>query len=262
MLPCDPVEWGHKETAMQLIKNNLGSEFVHLVGWLEGKGFHTALKALRYARKLHDGTRKDGFTPEFAHQLFQVLYIKSFVNELLYPEETIAVILLHDTIEDTDKKAKEIYDLFGQRIGEGAELMTKKKDGVIIPYQLYFQRMSENAITTVAKPIDRVHNLKSMPGANWPIKKMRHYGDEGDEFFLPLLKVGRQNFPEQANVYYNLKTAIEMQLEWSRRYLTVMEENESLKADLAEADNELMIMRAIEGAGQDMDDRTAGVAAP
>lgn len=230
---------------MQLIKNNLGTEFVHLVGWLEGKGFHTALKALRYARALHDGTRKDGFTPEFAHQLFQVLYIKSFVNELLYPEETIAVMLLHDTPEDTTKTFKEIYDLFGPIIGEGAELMTKKKDGIVIPYNVYFSRMSLNPITTIAKPLDRLHNLKSMPGANWSIPKMRHYGDEGDEFFLPLLKAGRQNFPEQINVYYNLKTAIEMQLEWSRRYLTVLEANETLKTELAGAENEILDLRAL-----------------
>ncbi|MNU29027.1 hypothetical protein D3C71_174740 [compost metagenome] len=215
---------------MELIPNNLGQQFVHLVAWLEGRRYTLALKALRYARRIHNGYRKDDVTPEFAHQLFQALYIKGFDDKLIYPEETFATIFLHDTPEDSSKTFKEIYDLFGQIIGEAVELMTKKKDGVVIPMDLYVQRMAANAITTVAKPTDNLHNQISMPNAPWTISKMRSYRDDGERLYIPLLKAGRQNFPEQADIYYNLQTALEMQFEWSARHLDLMEAHAALQA--------------------------------
>lgn len=208
---------------MELIPNNLGQEFVHLTAWLEGRRYNLALKALRFARRLHDGIRKDGVTPEFGHQLFQALYVKSFDDKLIHPEETFATIFLHDTPEDTDVTFQEIYGEFGPVVGEAVQLMTKKKDGVVIPMELYASRMAGNPITTVAKPLDNLHNQKSMFGTKWSVAKLKDYRQTAINLYLPLLKIGRHNFPEQADVYYNIQTALKMQLEWSERHLALME---------------------------------------
>lgn len=213
---------------MELIPNNLGSPLVHLTAWLEGRRYHLALKALRYARRQHTGFRKNGVTPEFAHQLFQALYVKPFDDKLLYPEETFATIFLHDTPEDTSKTFQDIYDNFGRITGDAVKLMTKKKDGVIIPMDVYVARMAENAITTIAKPTDSLHNQATMTVAQWTIQKMRSYRNDGERLYLPLLKLGRENFPEQSDIYYNLQTALKMQFEWSERYLDLMEAHEAL----------------------------------
>ena len=219
---------------MNLVPNNLGQEFVHLAAWLEGRRYHLALKALRFARLRHDGLRKDGVTPEFGHQLFQALYVKSFDDKLLFPEETFATIFLHDTPEDTDVSFDEIYREFGSMVGEAVTLITKKKDGVVVPMDVYVSRMAANAITTIAKPVDNLHNQKSMFGANWSIGKLKTYRQNALDLYLPLLKAGRHNFPEQADVYYNIKTALSMQLEWSERHLALMERLARLEADHAE----------------------------
>jgi excinuclease ABC subunit A len=42
---------------------------------LLGKGYTRSIKALEFARKIHCGTRKDGITPEFQHQVEIALYL-------------------------------------------------------------------------------------------------------------------------------------------------------------------------------------------
>lgn len=112
--------------------------------------------------------------------------------------------------------------------------MTKKKDGIVIPMDLYVRRMAANAITMVAKPTDNLHNQISIPNAPWTISKMRSYRDDGERLYIPLLKAGRENFPEQADIYYNLQTALEMQFEWSARHFDLMEAHAALQARFEE----------------------------
>jgi hypothetical protein len=216
----------------------LGADFTFLNGWLAGRGFHKASEALHFARALHNGLRKDGLTPEFEHQVFQVNYILPFVDLLIYPEDTITTFILHDTIEDTNKNRRDITAQFGERVGDATWLMTKKDAGMTKSLDVYYPELFENAITSLVKPTDRIHNLKSMPDAGWQTSKIRKYGDDVEDYYYPGMKRARGLFPSQRPIYEHLKTSLSMQVEWSRRYAAVCEQNDDLIAQMQQRDEE------------------------
>jgi phage-related minor tail protein len=63
--------------------------------------------------------------------------------------------------------------------------------------------MIDCPITSLAKGFDRVHNLMSMLGT--VEKKRISYVNETLEYTVPMLKLGRRNFPMQESVYENIK---------------------------------------------------------
>ena len=89
--------------------------------WLLGRKYHLAHKALELGMKNHTGLRKDGVTPEFMHQMSQAIYVRSFVDLLMYPEETLATIFLHDVVEDCEVIPETIWDEFGPMVGKSVE---------------------------------------------------------------------------------------------------------------------------------------------
>ena len=206
--------------------------------FLEGKGYFTAMRAMEFASSFHKGTRKDGITPEFAHQLFLKRYVRSVLGLLMFPEETLAVAALHDLCEDFEEEVgfDDITAEFGPRIGHATRLMTKKHRGIEIPYEIYFDQISKDPIASVVKGADRSHNILSMHTANWDVAKQTRYLNEVRTWFLPMLKSARKRFPEQRCVYENLKsflvvqmTHIELSLDMARR-LAELEQPDSTRA--------------------------------
>ncbi|CAG0911903.1 unnamed protein product, partial [Cyprideis torosa] len=80
-------------------------------------------KAYVYAMRKHGEQKRANGDPYFSHPL----EVAAILTDLHLDEETIAVALLHDTIEDTDATRSEIDELFGDRIGNLVEGLTKLK---------------------------------------------------------------------------------------------------------------------------------------
>ncbi|MBY3432936.1 HD domain-containing protein [Rhizobium laguerreae] len=179
--------------------------------FLQGKDYHLALAAMEFAMSCHTGTRKDGVSPEFSHQMFIALYVLSITPLLLYPEETLAAVFLHDVCEDYPVTYEEIERLFGKRVREAVELLTKKKDGVRIPDDVYYERMALNEIASIVKGVDRAHNIHSMHSADWSIDKQQAYLDFVFDYVLPMLKKARKKFTRQRLAYENIKSVLLMQ---------------------------------------------------
>lgn len=179
--------------------------------WLLGRGYKTAHKALEFAAKYHDGVRKDG-SPEFSHQMWQASYARTLADMLIYPEETIATTFLHDVLEDYPVRPQEITDIFGSRIGDATLRMSKIVGGHKLPNDMYFEKLAECPIASVAKGIDRLHNHKTMVGA-FDAKKQAEYIDETRTTILPMLKAARRTFSEQEPVYENIKLMLLQQMD-------------------------------------------------
>jgi len=176
---------------------------ISIRAWMEGRGFHTAIKAMNFAEKHHTGTRKDG-QPEFSHQVSQACYARTMEKNMLHPEAVLAVVFLHDVMEDYDVSYAELDDLFGTQIADAVVLMSKVIEGRKIPAEVYFSNLEKCQIASLAKGFDRVHNLLTMVGGFKP-EKQREYLEETMNSIVPMLKAARRTHTSQEPIYENIK---------------------------------------------------------
>ncbi len=184
--------------------------------YLIGARYFNALKALEFAQKFHSGTRKDGFTPEFDHQVSIALFALT-LPDLIHREEVITTIILHDVREDYDISDREIRGLFtdrdfADRVSRAVENMTKEFRGQKKNENLLFDAMSEDPIASIAKGCDRIHNLQSMAEV-FTLEKQKKYIKEVIDLFFPMLKAARRNFPAQVLAYENIKHMLKSQIQ-------------------------------------------------
>lgn len=190
-----------------------------LRGHLRGGRMLMALEALEYARTHHAGTRKDGVTPEFAHQVAMAFHALDLPG-LLHPEETIATVFLHDTVEDYGEHHEEIIRVrFGETVRAGVMSVTKKIPVFVDGRKVHvierdedelFAAMAHQPIGSIVKPIDRSHNQKTMGGVFTTAKQIG-YVDFTDERILPMMKTARHLFPQQYQAYMLLQDKLESQ---------------------------------------------------
>ena len=200
----------------------LQKERIALRFWLQGRKFHMALETMEYAASFHTGLRKDGVTPEFAHQISIACHIRNLESHLILPEETIATVFLHDVMEDFDIPKQELARRFGQVVSEASYSVTKVYLGVKRSTEEVFDDCSRNAIGSVVKGGDRGHNHRSMVGV-FSLSKQIEYLSETEEYILPMLKKARRNFPAQEPVYNMLKYALSGEVDLIRSIHRAME---------------------------------------
>lgn len=180
-------------------------------GWLDGRGYYLAADALELVRTLEEGTRKDGITPKFHHQLSVARYVTTLTPHLLFPEETIAAAFLHDLLEDHPEWSKEaVAERFGQRVANAVWLLTKKHGGLVKSYESYFAAIANDPIASIVKIIDRAHNLQTMQGV-FTVEKQTKYLEEVDTYFFPLIRASRRRFNRQYLAYENVKILLRSQ---------------------------------------------------
>ena len=179
--------------------------------WLQGHDFTQAAYAMTWAESYHQGTRKDGVTPEFSHQVAIASHLRTFAGILRYPEETITVGLLHDVREDYNVSDEEVRALFGDLVADAVDDLTKEFRGVKRDEEDVFLAIGDSPISSVVKGTDRIHNQSSMPGV-FGREKMADYGDETRRMIMPMLKRARKVFTDQEPVYEALGLVLKTQL--------------------------------------------------
>lgn len=185
--------------------------------WMLGRGYYMALKAMEFAGQYHTGTRRDG-SPEFSHQVWQAHYVRTLSSNLLYPEETLATVFLHDVVEDYGVRLDEIHSRFGSLVTPSVDRMSKEVHGAKKSDEVYFAELALDPISSVAKGVDRIHNHQSMPGAMSDAKQLS-YMAETDDGIMPMLRAARRRFPEQDLAYENIKHTLVVQMEIFRSKL-------------------------------------------
>jgi (p)ppGpp synthase/HD superfamily hydrolase len=179
--------------------------------YLDGRGYHLAIRALEFARGFHAGVRKDGLTPEFSHQVFIAGYIRTLEASLPDAEAVYVAIFLHDVPEDYDVGFEEIEAMFGSPSAGSVRLLTKAHRGVKLPVQSYYDALPGDPVASVVKGADRGHNILTMSGAGWSRSKQEDYLAEAEQHVLPMLKEARRRHPEWAPALVNLGMLIKVQ---------------------------------------------------
>jgi GTP diphosphokinase / guanosine-3',5'-bis(diphosphate) 3'-diphosphatase len=137
-----------------------------------------------YAKKYHSGQlRKDLITPYHEHCFAVAEYVKEYAKK--YPnlninEETIAIALLHDTIEDTSATYKDIENNFGNTVAEGVLKLTR--DCSRSDYKIKIKNSSDEI--KLIKLCDVLHNIMTLTYLS-PEGVKRKVNDSYD-FYIPI----------------------------------------------------------------------------
>lgn len=193
-------------------------QLISLRYWLLGKEYYMAVEAMEFASHYHTGKRKDGVTPEFAHQVALCQFARSISSILLKPEETFAALFLHDVSEDYGVPIATLESKFGTDVSQAVWLLSKKMDGLKKERAYYFEQIGQNPIASLGKGIDRIHNLQT--SHVFTPEGQERYADETEEFIIPMLKVARRKFPQQEMGYENIKLVLGNQVALIRRLLS------------------------------------------
>ena len=119
-------------------------------------------------------------------------------------EATIAVALLHDTIEDTTATRAEIDELFGPDIGKLVEGLTKLKKLDLVSKKAeqaenlrkLLLAISEDVRVLLVKLADRLHNMRTLDHV--PEDKRLRIAEETMEIYAPLAgRMGMQGMREE-----------------------------------------------------------------
>jgi (p)ppGpp synthase/HD superfamily hydrolase len=175
--------------------------------YLLGRGYKTALRVLSFAESHHTGTRKDGVTPEFQHQLriaFSILNLRDVANE----ELCLCLAFLHDTPEDYGVSYAVLEEKFGAEIAKKACILDK---GQHATDDAYFEAIENDIDCSIVKGADNGDNIQSMVGV-FNEAKIRTYMVRTKTQILPMLKRAANNFPEQHFAYASLRMRLKDQM--------------------------------------------------
>jgi len=194
-----------------------------LLGLMQSKPeYKVALDALEYAALLHTNLRKDGFTPEFQHQLEITHLLRTLIPWLRYPAETLAAAILHDTMEDTDVHREDLEQRFGELVTNASLLLNKyDEQGHLKDEAAYYLAMADCPIASVVKPGDRGHNQSTMGGV-FSFKKQHSYILTTETRIFPMMKLARRRFVDQESAYENLHFLLRNQCRQTRVMLDAL----------------------------------------
>lgn len=187
---------------------------IYLTAHCRAKHMTNALRALGYMLQKH-GTdlsdpktqrRKDGQLYA-SHPISMACYALSLeIND----DNIIAAILLHDVCEDCDTRIEELP--FNETIRRAVRFVT------ITPFddetkaevkRRYFNELLECREALIVKALDRYMNLSTMEGVLSESAITKNV-IETDTYLLPILKKGKERYPEDANLLHALRTNVQL----------------------------------------------------
>ncbi|WP_420959937.1 RelA/SpoT family protein [Brucella sp. IR073] len=157
-------------------------------------------KAYVYAMQKHGSQKRASGDPYFSHPL----EVAAILTDMHLDEATIAIALLHDTIEDTTATRQEIDQLFGPDIGKLVEGLTKlKKLDLVSKKAVQAENLrklllaiSEDVRVLLVKLADRLHNMRTL-GVMREDKRLR-IAEETMDIYAPLAgRMGMQDMREE-----------------------------------------------------------------
>ncbi|MDU1904863.1 MAG: RelA/SpoT family protein [Dysgonomonas sp.] len=138
-------------------------------------------KAFNIAKEAHKGARRRSGEPYIMHPLAVARIVCS---EIGLGSTSICAALLHDVVEDTDYTVEDIKMLFGDKIAEIVDGLTKISSGMFGDqvsqqaenFRKLLLTMSDDIRVILVKIADRLHNMRTL-GAMAPAKRHKIAGE-------------------------------------------------------------------------------------
>ncbi len=157
-------------------------------------------KAYVYAMRAHGHQTRASGDPYFSHPL----EVAAILTALKLDDATIAVALLHDTIEDTQTTRAEIDALFGHEIGKLVDGLTKvnkldftsKQAQQAGNLRKLLLAVADDVRVLLVKLADRLHNMRTLGHVRED--KRRRIAEETMDIYAPLAaRMGMQDIREE-----------------------------------------------------------------
>src|SRR5690606_9375665 len=161
-------------------------------------------RAYVHAMPKHGSQTRASGDPYFAHPL----EVAAILTDLKLDDASIAVALLHDTIEDTDATRAEIDQLFGPDIGAIVDGLTKierlnlvsREEAQAENLRKLLLAISADVRVLLVKLADRLHNMRTLD--HMPMEKRKRIAAETMEIYAPL--AGRMGMQDMRSELENL----------------------------------------------------------
>ena len=146
-------------------------------------------KAFNFAKKAHQGVRRLSGEPYIMHPI-SVAMIAS--KEMGLGSTSICCALLHDVVEDTDYTVDDIANIFGEKIAQIVDGLTKISGGIFGDqasaqaenFKKLLLTMSTDIRVILIKICDRLHNMRTL--ASQPANKQYKIAGETIYLYAPI----------------------------------------------------------------------------
>lgn len=199
-------------------------------------------QAFRFANKAHYGVRRLSGEPYIMHPL---AVAKIVVSEIGLGSTSISAALLHDVVEDTEYTVEDIDNLFGSKIAQIVDGLTKISGGVFGDkaseqaenFRKLLLTMSDDIRVVLIKIADRLHNMRTLEAQ--PKEKQYKIAGETEYIYAPLahrLGLGsiKSELENLAFRYEHPKTYAEIKERTAAEQMTRMENFERFAAPIRE----------------------------
>ncbi len=138
-------------------------------------------KAFHLAKEAHKGARRRSGEPYIMHPLAVARIV---CKEIGLGSTSICAALLHDVVEDTDYTVEDIKMLFGEKIAEIVDGLTKISSGMFGDqvssqaenFRKLLLTMADDIRVILVKIADRLHNMRTL-GSMAPAKQHKISGE-------------------------------------------------------------------------------------
>ena len=138
-------------------------------------------KAFNFANQAHRGIKRRSGEPYIMHP---IAVAKIVCNEIGLGSTSICAALLHDVVEDTDYTIEDIENIFGPKIAQIVDGLTKISGGIFGDrasaqaenFKKLLLTMSNDIRVILIKIADRLHNMRTL-GSMQPNKQFKIAGE-------------------------------------------------------------------------------------
>ena len=184
----------NKETAKELSEEQLVEDaFQHLLDSYRTsrhrKKVDIITKAFNFARQAHKGVRRLSGEPYIMHP---IAVAQIACSEIGLGSTSICSALLHDVVEDTDYTVEDIENIFGKKIAQIVDGLTKISGGIFGEqasaqaenFKKLLLTMSDDIRVILIKICDRLHNMRTLESQ--PANKQYKIAGETLYIYAPL----------------------------------------------------------------------------
>ena len=153
-----------------------------------GKG-ELITKAFNFANQAHAGVKRKSGEPYILHPIAVARIVS---QEMGLGSTSICAALLHDVVEDTEYTVEDISHMFGEKIAQIVDGLTKISGGIFGDkvsmqaenFRKLLLTMNDDIRVVLVKMADRLHNMRTL-GSMLPAKQFKIAG-ETQYIYAPL----------------------------------------------------------------------------